>query len=102
MAQGTVIIEGLSFYAPNSFTPDGDGVNDEWKPIMAGVSNYELKIFNRWGEQMYTSTNQDLPWLGQHTTGDYFCPNGVYEFRIHLRDLEGLEHDYQGWITLIR
>jgi gliding motility-associated-like protein len=101
-ATGTVIIEGLSFYAPNAFTPDGDGINDEWQPITAGVTRYELKIFNRWGEMMYTSTNPKIPWLGQHGDGDYYCPNGVYEFRIHLQDLEGLEHDYQGWISLIR
>ena len=50
------------FYAPNSFTPNGDGINDIF--IISGLSVYKptLKIFNRWGVEVYVSSN--LYWTG--------------------------------------
>jgi hypothetical protein len=44
---GTVIVNGFIFFAPNSFTPDFDGLNDGWKPELTGISKYDLQIYNR-------------------------------------------------------
>ncbi|MDZ4821959.1 MAG: PKD domain-containing protein [Flavobacteriales bacterium] len=98
-----VIVEGFLFYAPNAFTPDGDGLNDVWLPSMIGISQYELQIFNRWGDVIYESQDPNMPWLGEaKEEGNHLAQNGVYNYRIRVNDLLGLPHDFAGHITLFR
>jgi gliding motility-associated-like protein len=87
------------FFAPNSFTPNGDGTNDIFK--ISGLSVYEptLKIFNRWGDVVYTSSN--LWWTGDGGTG-YYCETGVYNWIIEYRDKDGFHKQNSGYVTLIR
>jgi gliding motility-associated-like protein len=87
------------FFAPNSFTPNGDGTNDIFK--ISGLSVYEptLKIFNRWGDIVYTSSN--LWWTGDSGTS-YYCDNGVYNWVIEYRDKDGFNKQNSGYVTLIR
>jgi gliding motility-associated-like protein len=51
-------------FAPNAFTPDGDGINDEFVITGYGEREVELLIFNRWGEQIYSTTTLSDPWNG--------------------------------------
>ena len=100
---GTILVEGFLFFAPNAFTPDGDGVNDVWMPEMIGVEAFELKIFNRWGALFYESKDAGQPWTGQATNdAEHFAPNGVYQYRITAQDLTGTVHEFNGTISLIR
>jgi len=101
-AIGTVYVEGYIFYAPNSFTPNGDGMNEAWKPIVFGASHYLLQIFNRWGDKIFETTNPDEPWLGEVHGGDYFAQDGVYNYRVVINDLLGYPHDYAGHVVLVR
>lgn len=81
-ATGEVSVSGSVFYAPNSFTPDGDGLNDVWLPVARGINVYHLEIFNRWGELVFETRDPQEPWLGQKgTDGMHFCPNGMYFYR---------------------
>ncbi|MBL7944270.1 MAG: PKD domain-containing protein, partial [Flavobacteriales bacterium] len=97
-----IIVNGFVFYAPNSFTPNGDGINDVWKPVITGWSAYELTIFNRWGDAIFNTTNPEEPWLGQVDGGEYFAQNEAYTFHVVFNDLIGLPHEFTGHITLIR
>ena len=99
---GIVIVEGFVLHAPNAFTPNGDGVNDFWLPITLGTTAYNVKIFNRWGERIFTSDDSTMPWLGEVHGGQYFAQTGVYNYVIQIRDSEGLPHEYLGHITLTR
>ena len=75
-------MSGSVFYAPNSFTPDGDGLNDVWLPVARGINVYHLEIFNRWGELVFETRDPQEPWLGQKgIDGMHFCPNGMYFYR---------------------
>ena len=67
----------VSFYAPNAFTPNNDGVNDDFKPFASGydLDDYELMIFDRWGELLFTSTNWNVGW------------NGIYKGRLAQIDV---------------
>lgn len=53
-----------SAFFPNAFTPDGDGLNDVFKPVDVYLNNYELIIYNRWGEQIYISNDPTEGWDG--------------------------------------
>ncbi|MBL8001323.1 MAG: PKD domain-containing protein [Flavobacteriales bacterium] len=53
-------------YAPNAFTPDGDGLNDVWSVTGYGEKEVELTVFNRWGEQIYSTNSLLKPWDGTY------------------------------------
>jgi gliding motility-associated-like protein len=101
-ATGEVVIQGYTFYAPSSFTPNNDGLNDYWQPITTGVSSFDLRIYNRWGELVYQSAEIDKPWMGQIDEGSYYAPNGIYYYRVILQDLLSQKHEFQGSFTVIR
>jgi gliding motility-associated-like protein len=87
------------FFAPNSFTPNGDGVNDIYE--IRGLSVYRpiLKIFNRWGSEVYISSN--LWWTGD-SGGGYYCENGIYNWIIEYKDKDGFYKQDSGYVALIR
>ena len=66
-------------YAPNVFTPNGDGVNDYFEPKVNGVDDYTLTIFNRYGEIVYEITSKRPLWDGRTPSGVEMV-NGLYYF----------------------
>ncbi len=64
-------------YVPNSFTPNGDDLNPLFKAYGANITNFEMKIFNRWGELLITLNDIDEGWDGER------CPADVYIYRLH-------------------
>jgi gliding motility-associated-like protein len=91
--------------APNAFTPDGDGDNDSWIPVVSGleIGAYELQIFNRWGDLVFYSQDPEEPWTGNVNQGDYYAQNEVYNWILKLRlALNAEEVDFSGSIILIR
>jgi gliding motility-associated-like protein len=87
------------FFAPNSFTPNGDGTNDVFE--LRGMSVYQptLKIFDRWGNVVYQSNN--LWWTGDCGIG-YYCNTDVYNWIIEYRDKDGFNKEEKGFVTLVR
>src|SRR6185369_583354 len=51
------IIPPLSVFIPDAFTPNGDGINDFFGVKGEGIQNFTFRIFNRWGEEVFTSYN---------------------------------------------
>ena len=49
---------------PNAFTPNNDGLNDEFKPFNSNVSEYKMLIFNKFGEKIFESNDINLGWDG--------------------------------------
>ena len=87
-------------FVPNTFTPDDDEFNNTFYAVINNVSEFQMLIFNRWGEIVFQSENID-----QHWTGDY---NGhkalddVYIWKIKYKDLNGINYELIGHITLLR
>ncbi|HTF30572.1 MAG TPA: gliding motility-associated C-terminal domain-containing protein [Flavitalea sp.] len=55
----------IGFYAPNAFTPNNDGKNDQFMPVLEGdILSYEFRIFNRWGQIVFASSDPDDGWKG--------------------------------------
>ncbi|MBP6090323.1 MAG: gliding motility-associated C-terminal domain-containing protein [Crocinitomicaceae bacterium] len=88
-------------YVPNSFTPDDDGMNDTWNPVLVYVKKLEVLIFNRWGEVVFR-TNEIAPsWDGKSLLG-IPVQDGTYSYRITGRDGNNELIDLKGHINLIR
>ena len=77
----------MIYYIPNSFTPDGDEHNNTFKWIFTSgfdPMNFNIVIFNRWGELIFESNNHLSYWDG--TYGNKICPIGVYTYKLQFGD----------------
>ena len=97
-----VIINEFLLYIPNSFTPQGDKINDSFLPKGIGIKEYELKIYNRWGKHFFTSNNLNIGWNGTANKKDKIAQIGVYVYLINVTDVFGEKHTYRGQVTLIK
>ena len=88
-------------WIPNSFTPNGDGLNDVFKPeTIAEMEEYKMLIFNRWGQQIFESNNINKAWDGKYK--GRIVESGVYTYRIEARDkLTKEKKVYNGRVTLV-
>ena len=92
----------IAFFIPNSFTPNGDGINDVFVPKGFGISddNYSLMIFNRWGELVFESHTKESGWDGS-LNGDPL-PMGIYVWRAEFSDLNGNTYRKDGQLSIIK
>ena len=87
-------------YVPNAFTPNGDGVNDEWLVFGTGVKDIKATVFNRWGEKVFESDDQSQGWDGVYR--GQAQPPGVYVYIVDIVYLSGEKDTKKGSLTLIR
>lgn len=86
---------------PNTFTPNGDGVNDLWEiPGMADYPGAQITIHDRWGQVVYRATGYRDPWDG--TAKGRPLSVGTYYYHIQLNQLAGRSPPYVGFVTIIR
>lgn len=86
---------------PNAFSPEASpGVNDEWKVSYRSLVSYECHIFNRWGTQMFSSTDPAQGWDGKY--GGKYVPSGVYYYVIKAEGADGVRYDKAGDINIIK
>lgn len=93
-------VEALSM--PNAFTPNGDGVNDEFclQGWSGCVKTFRISIFSRWGEKIFESSTADFCWDGKFK--GQAMESDVYLFRIEAHSLGGDYFTRSGELTLIR
>jgi len=94
----------FSLILPNVFTPNNDGLNDVFNPLISEVSQYIMTIANRWGAVLFTSYDRNIGWDGRFENSK--CPEGVYfvilEYtRCGLPGQEFTDRTY-GSVTLLR
>ena len=88
-------------FFPSSFTPNGDGTNDIFKPFIGGVLNkFELKIYNRWGQLVFFSNNKFNGWDGNYKNLNQ--PIGTYIWNCNYKFINKPEMYKKGTITLIK
>ena len=97
----SIEIKRDNYFAPNSFTPDDDGVNDEWRIVgLEEARNYMLLIFDRWGELVFESTDPTDSWDGKYL-GE-ICMADIYIWKVKFQT-EGVSvNEYTGHINLMR
>ena len=82
------ISEELIFYVPNTFTPDGDSYNETFTPIFTSgfdPYDYNLQIYNRWGEIIFESNDASIGWAGNYGVDGNRCQDGVYNWKIEFK-----------------
>ena len=107
-ATGTVVVIAddcdTYLYVPNTFTPNGDNINETFLPSLAGpVDSYQLDIFDRWGERIMTTTDRNVGWDGSYS--GLPAQDGVYVWKVYYRvaAVEGVRvEQLTGHVTLLR
>ena len=85
---------------PNAFSPQGSpGVNDEWKVSYKSLISYECHIYNRWGKELFSSTDPSQGWDGRQ--GGKYVPAGVYFYVIKAMGADGRRYEKAGDINII-
>lgn len=95
----------FNIYIPNSFTPNGDGINDVFAPVGIGIdlNNYSMQIFNRWGELVFETESLATPWDGRMRGSSDVVPNGSYIWKIYVSDPSNPgQKELTGFINVIR
>ena len=88
-------------FTPNAFTPNGDGRNDDFRPVSMATSQYEFIIFNRWGERVFETNDPEAAWNGKYSTGND-APIGVYVWKVNTVTVRGEDFEYYGKVSLLR
>lgn len=98
----TVRVLGYPFLAvPNAFTPNGDGKNDIFRPLFVGYSSLRyFRIYNRYGEEMYSTSNLGEGWNGTFNGKEQEL--GVYYWMLGVKDRFGKDFEEKGDVMLIR
>lgn len=95
------ISKGPDIYMPTAFTPNGDGLNEYFTPIPVGIKSYNyFKIFNRWGQLIFSTTRQNEGWDGRILGKEQ--PTGTYVWMIEGVAFDNRKITKKGIVTLIR
>lgn len=104
-----VILDNVSIYVPNSFTPNGDGLNDGFYPNGKyhdnpdGIGDFEFLVYNRWGEVVFESTTPYKEWNGRMKGTGQLVQQEVYVWRLTVYDPNVSKKVIKtGTVTLIR
>lgn len=98
-----IIREVPTMYLPSAFIPESDiAENRVFKPIGNSFSeeNYEMLVFDRWGQLVFVSRHPDLGWDGR--INGSLAPQGTYSYQIKYQDLEGKPNSVHGSVLLLR
>jgi len=90
----------MSFYfnVPNAFSPDGDGLNDVFRPVVTAdlIRQFSMVVYNRWGQLIFETTNPAEGWDGKD------APAGVYSWVISYSNNTGTTFQLKGIVSLIK
>jgi gliding motility-associated-like protein len=85
--RGPYLVEGMPpVYVPNSFTPNNDGLNDVFKVYAIGLKEFDLKVFDRWGTQVFNSNDITIGWDGTFNGKPLNAGVYIYQLRAILQN----------------
>ena len=104
LASQVEVINDVTIYAPNVFTPDGDEFNETWRVYINGIDIYDYHciIFNRWGETIWESYNPEAEWEGTYAGGDQ-VQDGTYVWLVYAKDsYNDKKYEFRGTVNILR
>lgn len=92
----------FTMYVPTAFTPNGDGLNDQFFPQGYNIDegDFKMMIYNRWGQLIYETDSE--PWDGRMAGSEDIAQQDVYVWKIVTRDTQKKHHEYTGHVNLLR
>jgi gliding motility-associated-like protein len=105
------INQDLVIFIPNAFSPNGDELNDTFKPSVfgSGISVYFFRVFNRWGEVIFESSDPSVGWTGDKSDSDsidtenFYVADGIYNWTLQIKSVFSAEvEEFSGHVILIR
>ncbi|MEO0788220.1 MAG: PKD domain-containing protein [Bacteroidota bacterium] len=92
----------ITFFMPNAFTPNADGLNDELLPksFLFGFRDYRFTVWNRWGQRIFATNDPEEGWDGTFNGRD--SPGGAYLWEAEITGPRGQIEQYKGTATLLR
>ena len=99
------IINDVNIFAPNVFTPDGNTFNETWGISINGIDIYEfeLTIYNRYGEVVFQSFNPEGRWDGTYGNSGNIVQDGTYPWIVTAKDaIDDNKYEFKGTINVIK
>ncbi|HEX8516791.1 MAG TPA: choice-of-anchor L domain-containing protein [Bacteroidia bacterium] len=96
ISQTITVLPDFYFYFPNSFSPNGNGLNDVFHGYGVGIKSFHMQVFDRWGELLFSTTDLLTGWDG--TYKGKLVPPGIY---VCVFDLEGFHYELKQYVTNI-
>jgi gliding motility-associated-like protein len=97
----TITVEEQStLYVPNAFTPNSSGNNDQFFAYGTNVTDFQMYVFDRWGNLIYSSNDMTKGWDGTYKNNP--CQEDVYVWRVIWTDAQNNKHKMLGHVSLIR
>ncbi len=95
------ILPEFRFWVPNAFSPNNDNLNDIFLPIVIGVEDYLLEIYDRWGEKLFSTQNTKQGWDGYYK--NTLCKDDVYIWKISFKNVVSRRYEeHVGHVTLLK
>jgi gliding motility-associated-like protein len=95
------VFKGSAIYVPTAFTPNGNGLNDELKPAYVGIKKlYYFAIYNRWGQEVFRTTERARGWDGRHS--GKAAGTGTFVWMLRAEDIVGKRYTLKGTFVLVR
>ncbi len=100
ISQTLILYKSNNLYYPDAFSPDGDSLNDLFEVNARFIEEYELMIFNRWGELIFHTGDITESWDGKVNGKN--VPEGIYVMKVKITDESGTVTRKEGSITVVR
>jgi gliding motility-associated-like protein len=93
----------FAIFVPNAFSPNGDGLNDNFAPLMFNVltEGFTMQIYDRWGNLIFETNDIYKTWNGKANDGDRVAQIDTYVWKIQLKDYTGRIHKLVGHVSII-
>jgi len=98
------VVPKVTYFMPNAFTPNEDGLNEIFEGVgfFRGIRNYKMGIWNRYGQLIYETTDINTGWNGRYKNTGKLSPNGVYIYRVSFTGPRGKMEQLEGYATLLK
>ncbi|HEU4716482.1 MAG TPA: PKD domain-containing protein [Bacteroidia bacterium] len=94
------VLDDFTFYVPNAFTPNGDGLDELFTGYGTGIEKFHMMVFDRWGNLFYQTDDISQGWDGTYKGKK--VQEDVYVYKIDITDIFLKDHHYIGHVSVVR